>query len=136
MAFGRIESVILYTCAIIFLIVILALFYRLCTITVHKLQAQYFPDRVRRNTRERRVQQLLARPGLMRTLATRIRTEAEREAEREAREAAANASPPPPCRTPVVRFSPEMAPPAYDTLSTYSGPPPSYHSDIEGGVKW
>lgn len=133
MTFGRIESIILYTCTIIFLFVILAILYRLCTITIHKIQAQYFPERARPSSRERRVQQLLARPGLMRTLASRIRTEAEREAEREARAAAAaNPSPPPPARPSVVRFCPEMAPPpAYDTLSTYSGPPPSYHSDIE-----
>ena len=104
MAFSRIESVVFYTCTILFGLMVFFIFYRAFVFAWRKL-CQRFQRNEQRTSQEQRAMELLQRPQIRDILATRM---------------AANVS-----QKPQV----DALPPPYDSLSIHSGPPPSYHSN-------
>ena len=156
MQFTRIESIVLYTCSVLFSLLVFFIFYRVFLIAWRRFLLKIRPQSLDPpDTRQdRRVRELLQRPSLRNLLASRAEFVQERERRQNAaglpREAIISQAPS--GRTSKVHFSehnnvagsPEsniectgefavtdntIFPPPYDTLSVYSGPPPSYHSD-------
>ena len=139
MLFSRTESVILISCSILFGCFLLYLLYRLCLVTFTRINYKMSGGRARpKSSREQRVADLLARPGVRRVLTSRMSNSMLSPEPRR---------PPPNCdrisETPSrIRFGisedplPETRienPPPYEddtNVSVYSGPPPSYHSKM------
>ena len=155
MQFTRIESIVLYTCSALFAILLFFIFYRVFLIAWKRFLLKVRPQSLEPpDTRqERRVRELLERPSLRNLLASRAEFVEERQRRRDAHEVRLEetvSQAPDGSRNKGVRFEnnnshipsanaisiPQYSstdnavlPPAYDTLSVYSGPPPSYHSD-------
>ena len=159
MNFTRIESVILYTCSVLFSILIFYIFYRVILIAWKRLllkirpQSSEPPD----SRQDRRIRELLQRPSLRNLLASRAEFVQERQRRQNAAEIRRIAADGVVSQTPSGRVTKEdtnennnlsislentvpglseysttdkiAPPPPYDSISMYSGPPPSYHSD-------
>lgn len=142
--FSRVEGVILITAIVLFSIFIVFIIYRLCVLTVARLQYLYGNGNGRRNrdAGAQRVQNLLSRPGIRSIMATKAQNAKVEEAVvASAAAEAAERQMPVRTRPSVVQFSPDpptmlagpaSPPPPYesDAMSVDSGPPPSYHSQM------
>ena len=159
MNFSRTESIVLYTCSALFSLMIFFIFYRVFLIAWRRFLLKVRPESLEPSDarQERRVRELLQRPSLRDLLASRAefvqeRQKRQNEAELK-RELASDvvSRAPDGRRTKVqinenkntnisqdgtIHFSGDhsvqnqpVLPPPYDSLSVYSGPPPSYHSD-------
>ena len=155
MQFTRIESIVLYTCSVLFSLLLFFIFYRVFLIAWRRFLLKIRPQSLEPPSarQERRVQELLQRPSLRNLLASRaefVQERQRRQNENQIRREA-EVSQVPDGRITKVNFrevnnseiSSEnvtsipsysstdntIPPPPYDTLSIHSGPPPSYHSD-------
>ena len=156
MNFTRTENVILYTCTILFGIMLFYVFYRVFQIAWRKLLALLRPPSLdpQETRQERRVRELLQRPTLRDLLATRAEFVQDRQRRHDSddvRRLAAAVSQKPgggddTCDINVngdrrslnanttsnecgLTDGCSLPPPAYDSLSMHSGPPPSYYSE-------
>ena len=155
MQFTRIESIVLYTCSVLFSLLLFFIFYRVFLIAWRRFLLKVRPQSLEPPgaRQERRVQELLQRPSLRNLLASRAEFVQERQMRQNASEVRREpeVSQDPDGRNTKVTFSENnnsdlpianaisvpqyssmqdtVLPPAYDTLSVHSGPPPSYHSD-------
>ena len=155
MQFTRIESIVLYTCSVLFSFLLFFIFYRVFLIAWRRFLLKVRPQSLEPpDTRqERRVRELLQRPSLRNLLASRAEFVEERQRRRDANEVRReeivsqapdgshtkeirgennNSNIPSANAISIPQYSSTdntALPPAYDTLSMYSGPPPSYHSD-------
>ena len=155
MQFTRIESIVLYTCSVLFSLLLFFIFYRVFLIAWRRFLLKVRPQSLEPPgaRQERRVQELLQRPSLRNLLASRAEFVQERQMRQSANEVRREpeVSQDPDGRNTKVTFSENnnsdlpianaisvpqyssmqdtVLPPAYDTLSVHSGPPPSYHSD-------
>ena len=155
MQFTRIESIVLYTCSVLFSLLLFFIFYRVFLIAWRRFLLKVRPQSLEPPgaRQERRVQELLQRPSLRNLLASRAEFVQERQMQQSANEVRREpeVSQDPDGRNTKVTFSENnnsdlpiansisvpqyssmqdtVLPPAYDTLSVHSGPPPSYHSD-------
>jgi len=121
MVFNRIESVVFYTCTILFVLLLGFIFYRVIVVIWHKLCLLFRPAGVVGNgnssaSSDRVMELLHQRPQIRNILANRV---AEASTSRVSQKPMDNAG------------DTRSLPPSYDSLSLHSGPPPSYHSDIE-----
>lgn len=155
MQFTRTESIVLYTCSVLFTFLLFFIFYRVFLIAWKRFLLKIRPQSLEppRARQERRVQELLQRPSLRNLLASRAEFVQERQQRQNTSEVQreVEVSQDPDGRNTKVHFSinnnsnissvndvtiPQYSstgdtvlPPPYDTLSVHSGPPPSYHSD-------
>ena len=155
MQFTRIESIVLYTCSVLFSLLLFFIFYRVFLIAWRRFLLKIRPQSLEPPSarQERRVQELLQRPSLRNLLASRaefVQERQRRQNENQIRREA-EVSQVPDGRVTKVNFRENnnseilsenvtsipsysstdntVLPPPYDTLSIHSGPPPSYHSD-------
>lgn len=123
MGFGRVETVILICAVILLLLGVGLLLYKLVKITLLRLcflMRNGDRDSLEANsTEDRRIQNLLARPGIRNILATRSQSLAPK--------GGASGQP---FSDPPPSYDPKDRGPDIETISSYSGPPPSYHSQI------
>ena len=125
MVFNRIESVVFYTCTILFVLLLGFIFYRVIVVIWQKLCLLF--DRLGWNccccagantsgaSSDRVMELLHQRPQIRDILAHRV----------------AEASTSRVSQKPMDSVDNRSLPPSYDSLSLHSGPPPSYHSDID-----
>ena len=133
MVFSRIESVVFYTCTILFVLLLGFIFYRVIVVIWHKLCLLFRGPAVggqhnHRASQTDRVMELFnQRPQIRDILASRVAESA----------LVTNSGNSAICTNPSVlgddpSSTGQQLPPAYDSLSLHSlGPPPSYHSQMD-----
>merc|ERR1712226_1736897 len=117
------------------------IFYRVIWVIWRKICLLFRSEPVRseerggrgRGSTDRVMEMLSQRPQILDILASRWQAQRQESShsqeQQDEHDSRADRQPKPPDREPS--FDPNMQPPAYDTLSLHSGPPPSYHSDID-----